>query len=97
GGAPAHRDTRRRSCAKGMLRRIGLARALLNDPELVSRDEPTSGLDPIGRRLVRDIIKVQRERGATVFLNSHLLSEVEITCDRVAFIKRGEVLQTRLG
>ena len=95
-GLSAHRDKRLHSFSKGMLQRIGLAQALLNDPELVFLDEPTSGLDPIGRRLVRDIIKVQRERGATVFLNSHLLSEVEITCDRVAFIKRGEVLQTRL-
>jgi len=95
-GLSAHRDKRLRDFSKGMLQRIGLAQALLNDPELVFLDEPTSGLDPIGRRLVRDIIKAQRERGATVFLNSHLLSEVEVTCDRVAFIKRGEVLQTRL-
>jgi ABC-2 type transport system ATP-binding protein len=78
-----------------MLQRIGLAQALLNEPELIFLDEPTSGLDPVGRRLVRDIIKAQRERGATVLLNSHLLSEVEITCDRVAFIKHGEVLETR--
>jgi ABC-2 type transport system ATP-binding protein len=58
-------------------------------------DEPTSGLDPVGRRLVRDIIKVQRERGTTVFLNSHLLGEVEVICDRVAFIKAGEVIELR--
>jgi len=95
-GLNAHRDKRVREFSKGMLQRIGLAQALLNEPELIFLDEPTSGLDPIGRRLVRDIIKAQRERGATVFLNSHLLSEVEVTCDRVAFIKRGEVLQTRL-
>ena len=61
--------------------------ALLNEPDLIILDEPTSGLDPIGLRLVRDIIKAQRDRGATVLLNSHLLGEVEITCDRVAFIK----------
>ncbi|MDE3181536.1 MAG: ABC transporter ATP-binding protein, partial [Acidobacteriota bacterium] len=73
----------------------GLAQALLNSPELIFLDEPTSGLDPAGRKLVRDIIKAQRERGATVFLNSHLLSEVEVTCDRVAFIKRGVILETR--
>ena len=78
-----------------MLQRIGLAQALLNDPELIFLDEPTSGLDPAGRRLVRDIIKAQRARGATVLLNSHLLSEVEVTCDRVAFIKHGEVIETR--
>ena len=93
-GLTPHRDKRLSDFSKGMLQRIGLAQALINDPELVFLDEPTSGLDPIGRRLVRDIIKSQRDRGATVFLNSHLLSEVEITCDRVAFIKHGEVLQT---
>ncbi|MBN2547731.1 MAG: ABC transporter ATP-binding protein [Anaerolineales bacterium] len=79
--------------SKGMLQRIGLAQALLNQPELVILDEPTSGLDPVGRRLVRDIIRDLRQRGTTVFLNSHLLSEVEITCDRVAFIKHGEVIR----
>jgi ABC-2 type transport system ATP-binding protein len=82
-----------RTFSKGMLQRIGLAQALLNEPELVFLDEPTSGLDPVGRRLVRDIIRQLREKGTTVFLNSHLLSEVEITCDRVAFIKHGEVLR----
>jgi ABC-2 type transport system ATP-binding protein len=76
-----------------MLQRIGLAQALLNTPDLVILDEPTSGLDPVGRRLVRDIIRDLRARGTSVFLNSHLLSEVEITCDRVAFIKHGEVLR----
>ena len=84
-----------RTFSKGMLQRIGLAQALLNQPELVLLDEPTSGLDPVGRRLVRDIIRDLRQRGTTVFLNSHLLSEVEITCDRVAFIKHGEVLITQ--
>ena len=79
--------------SKGMLQRVGLAQALLNDPTLVFLDEPTSGLDPVGRRLVRDIIRDLRARGTTVFLNSHLLSEVEITCDRVAFIKHGEVIR----
>jgi ABC-2 type transport system ATP-binding protein len=82
-----------RTFSKGMLQRIGLAQALLNRPELVFLDEPTSGLDPVGRRLVRDIIRQLRQEGTTVFLNSHLLSEVEITCDRVAFIKHGEVLR----
>ena len=83
-----------RTFSKGMLQRIGLAQALLNDPALVFLDEPTSGLDPVGRRLVRDIIRDLRGRGTTVFLNSHLLSEIEITCDRVAFIKHGEVVRT---
>ena len=94
-GLEAHHHKRLRDFSKGMLQRIGLAQALLNDPQVIFLDEPTSGLDPIGRRLVRDIIKSQRERGATVFLNSHLLSEVEITCDRVAFIKHGQVLEMR--
>jgi ABC-2 type transport system ATP-binding protein len=89
-----HAEKRLRTYSKGMLQRIGLAQALLNEPELVILDEPTSGLDPVGRRLVRDIIRTLRERGTTVFLNSHLLSEVEITCDRVAFIKHGKVIQT---
>ena len=87
-------NTRLQAFSKGMLQRIGLAQALLNDPDLVFLDEPTSGLDPLGRRLVRDIIKGLRERGTAVFLNSHLLSEVEQTCDRVAFIRDGRVLQT---
>jgi len=89
----AHADKKLRAFSKGMLQRIGLAQTLLNDPELVFLDEPTSGLDPMGRRLVRDIIHTLRERGTTVFLNSHLLSEVEITCDRVAFIRRGELVR----
>lgn len=94
-GLTPHRDKRLRDFSKGMLQRIGLAQALLNEPDLIFLDEPTSGLDPVGRRLVRDIIKTQRERGATVLLNSHLLGEVEITCDRVGFIKNGEVVETR--
>jgi ABC-2 type transport system ATP-binding protein len=93
-GLEGHAQKKLSTYSKGMLQRIGLAQALLNDPELVFLDEPTSGLDPVGRRLVRDIIRDLSERGTTVFLNSHLLSEVEITCDRVAFIRHGEVLLT---
>lgn len=95
-GLTPHSAKKLRQFSKGMLQRIGLAQALLNDPALVILDEPTSGLDPVGRRLVRDIIRDLRQGGTTVFLNSHLLSEVEITCDRVAFIKFGEVLQVNL-
>ena len=80
--------------SKGMLQRIGLAQALINNPELVFLDEPTSCLDPLGRRLVRDIINYLREEGTAVFLNSHLLSEVEKTCDRVAFIRDGSIIET---
>jgi ABC-2 type transport system ATP-binding protein len=93
-GLTNHADKQLRAFSKGMLQRVGLAQALLNDPEVVFLDEPTSGLDPMGRRLVRDIIHSLRHQGTTVFLNSHLLSEVEITCDRVAFIKQGEVVHT---
>ena len=86
-------NRRLREFSKGMLQRIGLAQALLNKPALVFLDEPTSGLDPLGRLLVRDIIGELRRQGTAVFLNSHLLSEVEITCDRVAFVKRGNVVR----
>src|ERR671924_382628 len=82
-----------RTYSKGMLQRVGLAQALLNRPALVFLDEPTSGLDPVGRRLVRDIIRELKEQGTCVFLNSHLLSEIEVTCDRVAFIRHGEVVR----
>lgn len=77
--------------SKGMLQRIGLAQALIHEPELVFLDEPTSGLDPLGRRMVRDIVRELGQRGATVFINSHLLSEVEVTCTRVAFVAQGRV------
>jgi ABC-2 type transport system ATP-binding protein len=82
-----------RTFSKGMLQRVGLAQALLNRPALIFLDEPTSGLDPVGRRLVRDVIREIRAQGTSVFLNSHLLSEIEITCDRVAFIRHGEVVR----
>jgi ABC-2 type transport system ATP-binding protein len=81
--------------SKGMLQRVGLAQALLNEPRLVFLDEPTSGLDPLGRLLVRSIIDELRADGVTVFLNSHLLGEVEATCDRVVFLKRGRVVEER--
>ncbi len=94
-GLTAHREKRLRDFSKGMLQRIGLAQALIHEPELVFLDEPTSGLDPMGRRLVRDIIRAERQRGATIFLNSHILSEIEITCDRVVFIQSGQVVASR--
>lgn len=93
-GLAEQAETRLGAFSKGMLQRIGLAQALLNDPLLVFLDEPTSGLDPMGRRLVRQIIDGLRAEGTAVFLNSHLLSEVEQTCDRVAFIRDGYILQT---
>ena len=81
-----------RTYSKGMMQRAGLAQALLNEPELVFLDEPTSGLDPLGRLLVRDIIRELRRGGTAVFLNSHLLGEVEATCDRVVFVKAGRTV-----
>ncbi len=79
--------------SKGMLQRVGLAQAILHRPELVFLDEPTSALDPIGRVEVREIIEGLRREGVAVFLNSHLLSEVEAVSDRVAFVNRGKVLR----
>ncbi|MGH9573639.1 MAG: ATP-binding cassette domain-containing protein, partial [Candidatus Acidiferrales bacterium] len=93
-GLTPHRDKRVGEFSKGMLQRIGLAQALIHDPELIFLDEPTSGLDPMGRKLVRDIIRAQRDRGATVVLNSHLLGEVEVTCDNVSFLKDGQIIAT---
>lgn len=92
-GLERRAETKLSAFSKGMLQRIGLAQALLNNPELVFLDEPTSGLDPLGRRLVRDIIRGLREERITIFLNSHLLSEVELTCDRVAFIREGTIVR----
>ena len=92
-GLEEHAKKRLGGYSKGMLQRIGLAQALLNRPTVVFLDEPTSGLDPIGRILVRDLIHDMRQQGTTVFLNSHLLSEVEVTCDRVVFIKHGAVVK----
>ena len=83
-----------RTYSKGMQQRLGLGVALLGSPELVFLDEPTSALDPIGRHDVRQIIHHLRERGTSVFLNSHLLTEVEMVCDRVAMIDQGRVIAT---
>jgi ABC-2 type transport system ATP-binding protein len=86
-------DRRLSQFSKGMLQRAGLAQALIAEPELVFLDEPTSGLDPLGRVLVRDLIRELRDRETTVFLNSHLLGEIEATCDRVVFLKQGRVVR----
>lgn len=79
------------SYSKGMLQRIGLAQALMNEPDLVVLDEPTDGVDPVGRREIRDVLVKLKEQGKTVFLNSHLLSELEMVCDRVAILVQGRV------
>jgi ABC-2 type transport system ATP-binding protein len=78
--------------SKGMTQRIGLAQALLHDPELLILDEPMSGLDPIGRKQVRDIILSERKRGKTIVFTSHVLSDVEMLCDRIAIIHKGQVV-----
>lgn len=80
-----------RKYSKGMLQRIGIAQALINDPEVVFLDEPMSGLDPIGRREVRDLLLSLREQGKTVFFSSHILSDVEALCDRAAILSRGKL------
>jgi ABC-2 type transport system ATP-binding protein len=79
------------SYSKGMMQRVGIAAALVNEPDLVILDEPTDGVDPMGRREIRDVLVDLREQGCTVFLNSHLLSELEAVCDRVAILVQGTV------
>ncbi len=78
--------------SKGMMQRIGLAQALLHDPELLILDEPMSGLDPIGRKEVRDLILEQRRAGKTIVFTSHILADVELLCDRVGILRRGEMI-----
>jgi ABC-2 type transport system ATP-binding protein len=84
-------DRQLRKFSKGMLQRVGLAQALVNDPEIVFLDEPMSGLDPIGRREVRDLIASLRTQGKTVFMCSHILSDIEVLCDSVAILKGGRL------
>ncbi len=84
-------DRQLRKFSKGMLQRVGLAQALVNDPELVLLDEPMSGLDPIGRRQVRDLIGGLRVAGVTVFFSSHIIADIEVLCDRVAILRRGRL------
>ncbi len=91
-GMEAHRKRPLGQYSKGMLRRIGLAQSLINDPELVILDEPTSGLDPIGSREIKDLILSFKKQGKTVVLCSHLLADVQDICDRVAILNKG-VLQ----
>jgi len=79
--------------SKGMLQRLGLAQALINDPKLLFLDEPTDGVDPIGRKEIRDLLLNLKAQGTTIFLNSHLLSEVEMICDRVAILNKGKVVR----
>ncbi len=82
-----------RRYSKGMMQRLGMAQAILNEPDLLILDEPTDGVDPVGRQELRDLLLEQKARGATIFLNSHLLSEVERVCDRVAILKEGRLVR----
>jgi len=88
----AARKKQLRQYSKGMVQRIGMAQALINDPEVVFLDEPMSGLDPLGRYQIREIIRSLKAQGKTIFFNSHVLSDVEKICDRVAILARGELL-----
>jgi len=87
-------NTKIKKYSKGMLQRLGLAQAMINDPEILFLDEPTDGVDPIGRKVIRDILHRLQEEGKTIFLNSHLLSEVEMICDQVAILNLGNLLRT---
>ncbi len=91
-GLGESRAVRVDAMSKGMQQRLGLAQALVGSPRLLLLDEPTSALDPVGRRLVRTVLEGLRDRGVSVLLNSHLLSEVELVCDRVVILRRGVVV-----
>lgn len=82
-----------RTYSKGMKQRLGIAQAMLHEPEVIFLDEPTDGVDPVGRREIRAIMQQLKEKGKTIFLNSHLLGEVELICDRVAILQKGEVVR----
>ncbi len=87
------KKTKIKNYSKGMMQRLGLAQALINDPELIFLDEPTDGVDPIGRKEIRDILIDLKGRSKTIFLNSHLLSEVELITDRVAILNKGKLIR----
>ena len=92
-GLQERRHSKVRTYSKGMKQRLGIAQAIFHDPEVVFLDEPTDGVDPVGRREIRDLMQQLKARGKTIFLNSHLLGEVEQVCDRVAILQRGEVIR----
>lgn len=91
GLAEKDRNKQLRKYSKGMLQRVGLAQSLINDPEIVFMDEPMSGLDPVGRREVRELIASLRDKGTTVFMSTHILSDIEALCDEVAILRGGKL------
>ncbi|MSR54828.1 MAG: ABC transporter ATP-binding protein [Gemmataceae bacterium] len=92
-GLASRMNDKIRTYSKGMKQRTGIAQAIFHDPELIFLDEPTDGVDPVGRREIREIIEDRRKRGATVFVNSHLLGEIEMMCDRVAIMQKGQLIR----
>ncbi|MBM4176480.1 MAG: ABC transporter ATP-binding protein [Ignavibacteria bacterium] len=92
-GMAKWRKTKIKKYSKGMMQRLGLAQALISDPDLIFLDEPTDGVDPIGRKEIRDILQNLKAQGKTIFLNSHLLSEVEMITDKVAILNKGELIR----
>lgn len=94
GLAEADRKRQLRKFSKGMLQRVGLAQSLINDPEIVFLDEPMSGLDPVGRREIRELIARLREKGTTIFMSTHILTDIEALCDEVAILRGGKLAAT---
>lgn len=92
-GLTKWRSTKIKKYSKGMMQKLGLAQSMLNEPDLIFLDEPTDGVDPIGRKEIRDILLDLKKKGKTIFLNSHLLSEVEMICDRVAILNKGDLIK----
>jgi len=92
-GILGRKDYKIRTYSKGMKQRLGLAQAMMHDPEVIFLDEPTDGVDPVGRREIREIMQRLRSEGKTLFLNSHLLSEVELICDRVGILQKGQMIR----
>jgi ABC-2 type transport system ATP-binding protein len=91
-GILGRKDYKIRTYSKGMKQRLGLAQSMMHDPEVIFLDEPTDGVDPVGRREIRAIMTRLKEQGKTIFLNSHLLSEVELICDQVGILQQGEMI-----
>jgi ABC-2 type transport system ATP-binding protein len=92
-GMTASADRKVRTYSKGMQQRVGLAQSMVHEPELVFLDEPTDGVDPVGRRVIREMVAEQKQKGVTVFINSHLLMEVEMICDRVVIMDKGRIVR----